>query len=93
MQLDPKEIKRGLLRKKWKEIEKKHHTYFYFQLEGKVTHIRTYISRGSKAYGKPLLNEIKRQLHLDNIQQVVDYIKCDLSNKEYISILKSKGKL
>ncbi len=91
MQIDRSEIESSLVTKGFKR-EDSHHCYFYHEVEGKRTGIFTHTSHGShfKTYGDNLLKQMKRQLRLDTLNQVVDLYKCPMSGKDYNNILKKK---
>lgn len=92
MQLERRDIKKGLSNKGFVEAES-HHTYFHHEYGGKQTGIYTYLSHGAayKTYQKALLSNMKRQLKLDSIRQVVDLCQCPMSHDEYNDILRAKG--
>ena len=81
------------LRKKGFIQEGGDHRYFYHEVRGKRTGAYAYVSRGSgyKVYSDNLLSAIKKELRLDTLKQVRDFLRCPMSSEEYNSILKSKG--
>ena len=91
MQIDIKDISKNLPRKGF-IVEEKHHKYFYHVYNGKRTGAYTYISHGSKikTIGDNLINMMKKQLELDNKQQVSDLCKCPMSTDDYNDILIGK---
>lgn len=73
-----------------------HHIIYYFMYNNKVrSDIKTRVSRGKghKDYGDKLLSEMKKQLKLDNINQLLELIDCRLDEEGYIKILEKKGEL
>lgn len=94
MQIDIKEISKNLPKKGF-VVEETHHKYFYHEYNGKRTGIYTYISHGSKikAIGDNLINMMKKQLQLDNKQQVLDLFKCPMTTDDYNDILMDKNLL
>ena len=91
MQIDRNEIESSLVAKGFVR-EDSHHRYFYHEIEGKRTGISTHTSHGShyKTCRDNLLKQMKRQLWLDTLTQVVDLFKCPMSGKNYNDILKGK---
>ncbi len=91
MQIDKMVISKNL-QKKGFVIEESHHLYFHHEYNGKRTGIYTYLSHGSKnkSIGDPLLNMMKKQLKLDNKQQVIDFFKCPMTTDDYNDILIDK---
>jgi hypothetical protein len=92
MQVDKRTIESSLTKKGFIREETSHHTYFYHEYNGKRTGITTYTSHGNKikTYSNPLLSMMKRQLKLDNLNQVNDLFKCPISQEQYNQILKDK---
>jgi hypothetical protein len=92
MQVDKRTIESSLAKKGFIREETSHHTYFYHEYNGKRTGITTYTSHGNKikTYSNPLLSMMKRQLKLDNLNQVNDLFKCPISQEQYNQILKDK---
>lgn len=92
MQVDKRKIELSLSKKGFIKDET-HHTYFYYEYNGKKTGIYTYISHGSKSKtcGNPLLSMMKKQLKLDTIKQVIDLFECPMSEEEYSQILQAKN--
>jgi len=92
MQLDRREIESSLARKGFVGDRSSHHRYFHHQCDGKRTGIYTYISHGPsyKVYGDALLSEMKKQLRLDAVGQLVDLVKCPMSAEQYNAVLRKK---
>jgi hypothetical protein len=69
------------------------HKIYYLYYQGKVTRIKTKISRGTKhkEYGDSLLSAMSKSLNFDSLSQFKKFIECLLSYDEYIEILKFKG--
>ena len=88
MQIDKSLIEKSLLKKGFK-LSENDHTFFRFYYKGKVTSIRTKLSHGSgyKTYGDNLIGQIKKQLKLRNTKETADFLRCSLSEDEYIAIL------
>jgi hypothetical protein len=96
MPIERKKIESSLLKKGFTKDKKgTHHRYFYHEYQGLRTDIFTFTSHGSKykTYSNSLLKKMKRQLHLDNINQLEDLINCPLSGNDYNKILENKNKI
>lgn len=87
------DIQSGLLKKGFKEEEKRGHKQFRLYVDNKKTGISTGISRGSeyKEYARDLLTYMARGLRLDKTSQLVDLIKCPMKYEQYIAHLRSKN--
>lgn len=85
------EVARALLAKGFREVSGRRHRKFVLYHQGKQTMIRTELSYGSKNIGGDLLSAIKRQLHLDSLEQLSEFIKCPMEYADYIAHLQSKG--
>lgn len=84
------EVAKALLAKGFRE-EQGRHRKFTFYYQGKRTQIRTMLSHGSKTIGGDLLSAVKRQLHLDTLEQLRDFINCPMEYDDYITYLQSKS--
>lgn len=93
MQIERREIKSVLVKKGFEKRECRKHTYFFHIYRKKESGIKTFTSRGTKfrTYYNPLLNSIKKQLHLDTLFQLKDLVYCPMSEDDYNNILKTKG--
>jgi len=87
-QIDKSKITKSLLKKGFRQSENDHHN-FRFYYKGKVTSIRTKLSHGSdyKTYGDNLIGQMKKQLKFQNTKETMEFLRCSLSEKEYIKIL------
>ncbi len=87
-QIDKSKITKSLLSKGFRISENDHHN-FRFYYRGKITSIRTKLSHGSnyKTYGDILIGQIKKQLKFRNTKEKMDFLRCSLSEEEYIAIL------
>ncbi len=92
MQIDRKDIEAALRTKGFVE-DGGDHKYFHHEVNGKRTGVSTFTSRGSgyKVYGVQLLGLMKKQLRLNNMKQVKDFLECPMSETQYNSILREKG--
>lgn len=88
-------IEASLQDKGFQKYEKRDQRFYYFFYEGKKTKIRTKISTGSKYkdYGMDLLKMMKRQLWLDEVKEVKDFLVCPMDQEQYTKILLNKGKI
>ena len=86
-------LSRALRKKGFLENKKADHVFYYLCYEGKRYPVRTKISHGRSGSecDKNLLSKIKRQLRLDSIEELLDFIDCPLSEEGYIAILKQKN--
>lgn len=94
--MEREKIASALLKKGFIEDRKgRDHRYFYHQINGKRTGVRTKLSTGSKHkhIGAPLLGKIKQQLKLDSSRALSDLVNCPMTEEGYTRILKVKGVL
>jgi len=67
---------------------------YYFFDQGRQTAIRTKVSHGSdKDVGTDLLAAMKRQMRLDSLGQLRDFVSCKLTEEGYRAHLRSRGLL
>lgn len=86
----PREIAKSL-HKKGFVPEERDHTFYTFMLNGRLTHIRTKLSHGSRIeYGDNLLSIMSRQLHIKK-NELKKLIDCPISKEDYIKLLKERG--
>jgi len=95
MKFNDIELKKNLPKKGFEIDPSKDHIYYYFTYKGKKTGIFTKISHSSrkKIISGDLLKNIKKQLKLDSNSELIDLIKCPMSEEDYIDILKNNGNL
>ena len=69
------------------------HIYFYHRVHGKFTGPMTKVSHSPKVkeISDNLITQMRKQLKLDNNQQVRDLVNCPMSGDDYTEFLKSKG--
>ena len=90
------EFKKGVINKlKQKfEIRERRGKHIYYEIwhEGKKIK-ETHHSHGSesKEISDPILQKIKRQLNLNNLQQLYDLKNCPMSSEDYFNLLKQKN--
>lgn len=70
-----------------------HHEFYVLIVEGKKTHVNTYLSHGTKEYGAKLMGEIKKQLYFENSGQAEDFFNCPMSGEDYVDLLRATGEL
>lgn len=91
-----KDIEKALLTKGFEKISSKakdHHQYFYLHVNGKKSHIFTYLSHGGKEYHKNLMGKIKHQLKFTETQDAEDFFDCPLTQEMYLQLLKNSGQI
>ena len=91
MQRDKAQIESALLKKGFKTKEGDHHHFYYQQLDGTITSVRTKTSHSKqyKAILDPLLGEMARQCHLSK-KEFIDLVDCPLSQEKYEETLVKK---
>lgn len=93
MRVDRKLAEKSLSAKGFVKDVSKDHVYFNCYFEGKDTGIATYVSHSAKFVdiGPDILKKMKKQLKLDEIQDVRDFLTCPLTKDKYFEILEKKG--
>ncbi len=87
-----KEIQSVLLKKGFKlEPKHKHHEFYYFVVNGKISSVYTYFSHSKKDYDNFLLSQIKKQLLFDNTSEFEDFLNCPFTETDYLEMLKRKN--
>ena len=92
MQIEKRDVESSLPRKGFQR-EDDHHIYFHHYYQGKYWGISTYVSHGVRSIGAPLIQQMKKQLRLNNAHQVIGLVNCPISGDEYNQILKTNGQL
>lgn len=84
---------KSLKKKGFEEDVSKEHIWYYHKFQGKETGIKTCVSHTKKIkdISGDLLTAMKNQLKLDTSEQVVDFLKCPMSRKDYLRVLEDKG--
>lgn len=80
--LDPRKVASSLKKKDFIEDKGKHHVYYYFSVDGKITSVKTYISHGAKEIDKYLVSRMSQQLHLPR-NRFLDLIECPMSRDDF----------
>ena len=91
-----KDIARPLLKKGFIEkVGGSHHAQYYLHIDGKKTHIKTYLShgKGSKEYGPTIMKQIKKQLCFAEDPDAEQFFDCPMSGDEYVALLAKQGDL
>lgn len=84
--------KESLTKKGFYEDRASKHSFYFLHYNGNKTSIRTQFSHGSNEdIGDRLLSSIKSQLKLNSSNEVANFLKCTMSEVEYLEILKSKN--
>jgi hypothetical protein len=81
------------LKKKGFVEEKKHHTYYHFIWNGKITNIHTYTGHGERDFDSYLFNKRENQIQIQNKQDMLDFYNCPMSKEDYSNYLISIGKI
>ena len=91
--MDRNKIASSLKRKGFDEDNSGDHRFFHHKFNGKVTGVRTKLSRGSKhrRIGAPLLSSIRKQLKLDTQKELSDLVNCPMTKEHSAEILKTKN--
>ena len=84
---DARKIRSALLGKGFRERNSKD-VYYHFYVSGKKTAIYTKISQGERDIHDGLMGAMARELKLKK-SQFSDLINCPLSEKDYLTLLKS----
>lgn len=92
MQIEKRDVESSLPKKGFQRDDT-HHIYFHHYYQGKYTGISTYVSHGANSIGGPLIQQMKKQLRLNNPHQVAGLINCPIDGDAYNQILKSNGHL
>lgn len=88
-----KDIEKALLAKGFEKApfkQKSHHTYYYFNHEGKRTGVYTYLSHSPKSsdYGPHLMSKIKQQLKFEDTKLAEAFLDCPFKENQYVEMLK-----
>ena len=86
-----KDLEAALLRKGFRRASN-HHNHFWFYYRGRKTRIKTFTSHGKREYDDWLLTQVKKQLRVTK-NQLMDLIKCPMSEEEYTQHLIDMGHL
>jgi len=85
-----RDIKRALTKKGFTEKEGSNHIKYVYRSKKLNEALYTIISHGKKEYGIQLLDRMAFQLNLTN-GQLLDFIDCDISLKEYYKLMQDRG--
>lgn len=87
-----KDLKKTLKKKGFTlDPEKDHHQFYYLFVDGKKHSVYTYLSHGSKEYGRSLMSQIKKQLKFNESSEAERFFDCPMSKEEYIKLLVDRG--
>jgi len=90
------DFKKGVIGKLEKKFEVKetssHHVFYEVYYKGRKV-VQTYCSHGSggKEISDDILQKMKRQLGLNNLNQLYDLRDCPMSAEDYYELLKRKN--
>ncbi|MDR1998034.1 MAG: hypothetical protein LBQ83_06900 [Candidatus Margulisbacteria bacterium] len=92
MLIDRRKLEKNLPKKGFR-LENSKDRYYYFYYKGQDTGIWTKVSHTLKMreLADCLVKEVKRQLQLDTNRQAVELCHCQMSEADYIAILKAKN--
>lgn len=90
-----KDISAPLRKKGFVEKTSGHHAQYYLHVDGKKTHIKTYLSHGagSTEYGPSLMKEVKKQLGFKEDRDAERFLDCPMKADEYVALLRQQGDL
>lgn len=90
-----KDIAAPLLKKGFVVKTSGHHAQYYLHVEGKKTHIKTYLShgKGSNEYGASLMKAVKKQLCFKEDADAERFLDCPMSAVQYVELLRRQGNL
>lgn len=97
MAIDPERLRKAMMKKGFTAREGGNHTRFALQYStpGKLP-VTTVLSRGGHGksiIGPALESRMRKELGFDNVEQLRLYAKCDLTEAEYVDVLKRNGTL
>ena len=71
-----------------------HHAQYYLLVQGKKTHIKTYLSHGKgMEYSSGLMKAVKKQLCFKEDADAERFLDCPMSGEEYVALLRKQGDL
>lgn len=93
MKVDRRELESNLPKKGFRREDSGDHIYFYFEKDGRLTSAYTKVSHTKKlkVISGGLLTAVRRQLHLETNQDVIDLVSCPMSEAEYLERLIAQG--
>ena len=71
--------------------QKQHHKFFFLAVNGKKTHIFTYLSHGETEYNSSLMGKIKYQLKFKSNEKAEEFFDCPFTKDDYIKMLITEG--
>jgi len=94
MSLDRSRIQDNLPKKGFVEQDDRKHVFYHLYYEGKKTHIRTYVSHGSKyrTLGDDLVSKMAVQCKL-TVKNFRGLAECTVSQEDYFKLLKEAGEI
>jgi len=88
-----REIKSALEGKGFVKAGGKSHAFYVLVVNEKQSGIQTKLSHGNIEYSGNLLSYMRKQLKFNSINELESFIKCDLSEEDYIKILEDKNQI
>ncbi|HPZ08655.1 MAG TPA: type II toxin-antitoxin system HicA family toxin [Candidatus Eremiobacteraeota bacterium] len=80
-------LENALMKKGFEQRKDTHHRIYRFRYKGKKTDIRTKASHGKKDLTDNILKQIKDQLKFKDKKQLIDFINCPMTERDYIKYL------
>ena len=84
-----KRVIEAALRKKGFAANQTHHTQMWLVVDGKQSHIHTFLSHGIDEYGDLLLGKLAKQLKLRRAE-ALNLIDCPMSEADYLKNLREQ---
>lgn len=81
-----RDVRRALQSKGFEETTKRDHLFYFFQYEGRKTHIYTKISHNTVDIPKGLCGAMAKQMKLRR-EQFDEFVECPLTQELYTKIL------
>lgn len=86
------EVMRALKRKGFTEGKgKQKHIRLYLTINGKKTHVKTYVSKGKKQVPRGIMKKMSSQLKMESKEEFEKYLECSYSLMQYINDLRGKN--
>jgi hypothetical protein len=94
MVLERDKVQSNLPKKGFEEVRDGDHIFYHFKYEGKLTHIRTKVSHGTKYkfLGEDLVSLMARQCKVTT-KAFRGLAECTVSHSEYVTLLKNSGEV
>jgi hypothetical protein len=92
--LPRREVEHSLTSKGFQSSERDHE-YFFLYVDGRKTSIRTKLSHGTeyKTLSDQILSKIKRQLRLEKMNELSEFVNCPMSYAMYVAYLRERDQI